>query len=130
MLPRITTAALCGLLCATACAVTPPAARAPSMRADRPLLFADEFDGAALDRAKWEVIGPTFWVNNEQQVYLDDPQTLQLMPAGAVDGAQGGVLALQPRFRTGVRTPDGGVADFVSGRIESKGKFEFTHGRA
>lgn len=130
MLMPTTTAVLCGLLCVAACAAAPAAGQDHAVRTDRTLLFADEFDVGPLDRAKWEVIGPTFWVNNEQQVYLDDPEALQLLPRGAVGGAGGGVLSLQPRVRKGVRTPSGRVADFVSGRIESRGRFEFTHGRA
>lgn len=130
MLSRFLSAAVCGLCVATLAAAAPPPGHTSAPRSDRTLLFADEFDGAALDRGKWQVIGPTFWVNNEQQVYLDDPETVQLLPQGEVADAQGGVLALQPRFRKGVRTPTGRVADFVSGRIESQGRFEFTHGRA
>lgn len=130
MQSRISSVMVCGLLSALGGTATRAAAADAGAAPGRPLLFADEFDAVALDRTKWQVIGPTFWVNNEQQVYLDDPETLQLLPPGAVEGAQGGVLSLQPRFRKGVRTPAGRVADFVSGRIESKGKFEFTHGRA
>lgn len=93
------------------------------------LIFSDEFDGDALDRAKWNVEGPTFWVNEEQQAYVDMPETMHLLPAGAVPGADG-VLVLQPRFSAGFTTPTGRKADFVSGRINTRGKFEFTHGRA
>lgn len=94
------------------------------------LLFADEFDSAHLDRSKWNVVGPDFWVNNEQQAYVDSPATVQVLPPGAVEGAQSGVLVLQPRFSPGFETPSGRTADFVSGRIHTLGKFEFTHGRA
>jgi beta-glucanase (GH16 family) len=94
------------------------------------LLFADEFDGARLDRSRWNVIGPDLWVNNEQQAYIDSPETIHILPAGSVEGADGGVLALQPRHSANYRTPDGRSVDFVSGRIDSRGKFEFTHGRA
>lgn len=127
------TLALCALLGAGACLAGPPTAEttpAPRDGEGRTLVFADEFDAGELDRSKWGVIGPEFWVNNEQQAYVDAPDTIRLLPAGAVEGADGGVLALQPRFRKGYRTPTGRVADFVSGRIESRGKFEFTHGRA
>lgn len=94
------------------------------------LLFADEFNAGQLDRSKWIVIGPDFWVNNEQQAYVDTPEAIRLLPAGSVEGADGGVLALQPNFSPGFKTPKGRTADFVSGRIESQGKFEFTYGRA
>lgn len=94
------------------------------------LIFADEFDSGSLDRSKWNVVGPDFWVNNEQQAYVDSPETIRLMPSGSVPGAEGGVLVLQPRFSAGFKTPSGRTADFVSGRIHTRGKFEFTHGRA
>ncbi len=94
------------------------------------LIFSDEFDAGTLDRTKWNVEGPTFWVNNEQQAYVDSPETVHFLPAGAVEGAQGGVLVLQPRFSAGFKTPEGRTADFVSGRINTRDKFEFTHGRA
>ncbi|NNF04527.1 MAG: glycoside hydrolase family 16 protein [Rhodothermales bacterium] len=101
-----------------------------SVSASAETLFADEFDGGELDRSKWNVIGPTFWVNNEQQAYIDSDETIHFLPAGAVEGAENGVLVLQPRFREGFETPSGRVADFVSGRINSRDKFDFTHGRA
>jgi len=94
------------------------------------LLFADEFNADQLDRSKWIVIGPEFWVNNEQQAYVDAPETIHVLPAGRVEGADGGVLVLQPNYSKNYRTPGGRTADFVSGRIESRGKFEFTYGRA
>lgn len=94
------------------------------------LLFADEFNAPQLDRSRWNVQGPDFWVNNEQQTYVDAPETVHVLPAGRVDGADGGVLVLQPHYREDYRAPDGRTADFVSGRINSRGKFEFTHGRA
>lgn len=109
-----------------ACAATSPAATA----APGALIFADEFDSGTLDRAKWNVEGPTFWVNNEQQAYIDSPQTISFLPAGAVPGAENGVLVLQPRFSKGFEAPTGRSFDFVSGRINTKGKFDFTYGRA
>ena len=109
-----------------------PAAAASSTAAAAPgsLIFADEFDAPSLDRAKWNVEGPAFWVNNEQQAYIDSAETIQFLPAGSVPGAENGVLVLQPRWREGFRTPTGRTTDFVSGRINTKGKFDFTHGRA
>lgn len=94
------------------------------------ILFSDDFDADSLDREKWNVVGPDFWVNNEQQAYVDSPETIRLLPAGTVDGADGGVLALTPRYNPGFETPSGRKADFLSGRINSRGKFDFTHGRA
>lgn len=94
------------------------------------LLFEDDFDSDALDRSKWMVVGPDLWVNNEQQAYIDSPDTIHILPAGSIAGAQGGVLAIQPKYQPGYRTPSGRTADFVSGRITTRGKFDFTYGTA
>jgi len=112
----------------TAPSAVPPSTAAPA-QSER-LVFADEFDAATLDRTKWNVVGPDFWVNEEQQAYVDSPETIGFLPAGNVEGASGGVLVLQPRFQPGFKTPTGRSADFVSGRITTKGLFHFTYGRA
>jgi beta-glucanase (GH16 family) len=39
-----------------------------------------------------------------------------------------GVLVIQPRYRQGYVTPQGDVFDFVSGRIHTCNKIEFTYG--
>jgi hypothetical protein len=39
-------------------------------------VFADGFTATELDRTKWTAIGPTFWVNNEQQAYVADATSL------------------------------------------------------
>lgn len=95
---------------------TPPAG-------EERLIFADEFTGPALDRAKWTAIGPDFWVNAEEQAYIDSPETIRVR-------SEDGVLLLQPHHRPGTATPTGRRADFVSGRIVTQGKFDFTYGRA
>lgn len=105
-------------LALASCATPAPAQNASS---SRPLLFSDEFDGSALDRSKWQIIGPDFWVNDEQQAYVDRPEVMAIK-----DGA----LVLTPRFAPGVDTHAKRKADFIAGRIESKGKFDFTYGRA
>ena len=103
-------------------------ALAATIAHDREVLFADEFDGDALDRDKWIAIGPDFWVNNEQQAYVDETATIDFR--NGVAGASGGVLVLRPEFRPGADPKTERNAPFVSGRIETKGKFDFTHGRA
>ena len=123
-------ASLAAVMLATACTSAPPPASvsdaspagAPGdSTAGRKLLFADEFDGNALDRTKWSVIGADFWVNEEQQAYLDRPDTIAV---------RGGSLVLTPRFDPGADTLARRKADFVSGRIVTEGKFDFTYGRA
>ncbi len=68
-------------------------------------------------------------VNNEQQAYIDSPEVFTFL-TGDAEGATNGALVIRPRFREGFATPQGRRFDFVSGRLESKGKFEFTHGTA
>jgi beta-glucanase (GH16 family) len=117
------------LLAASGCAPSAPAGSTAAPAPSERLVFSDEFNGAALDRGKWNVVGPDFWVNEEQQAYVDSPETIRFLPAGSVEGADG-VLLLQPRFQQGFRTPTGRSADFVSGRITTRGRFDFTYGRA
>jgi len=94
---------------------------------DRTLVFADEFNAGELDRSAWNVIGMDFWVNEEQQAYLDSPDTIQF--SDNVEGADGGALVLRPVYRPGIDTREDRDADFISGRINSRDKVEFTYGR-
>lgn len=95
---------------------------------ERELVWADEFNAPELDREKWGVIGPDFWVNNEQQAYFDAPAVLSVIDG--LSGADGGALMLRPVFKPGVDPHPDRKADFLSGRVESQGKFDFTYGRA
>ena len=107
----------CALAVLAALAQRPvPAREVPSKT-----VFADEFDGASLDRAKWNVIVTGRTVNNEQQAYIDSPDVLAV---------SGGVLAIRPHHRPGFTTPEGKTFDFVSGRIDTRNKFDFTYGTA
>ncbi|UAB79824.1 glycoside hydrolase family 16 protein [Erythrobacter sp. SCSIO 43205] len=93
----------------------------------RAIVFSDEFNEASLDRDKWNVVGMDFWVNDEQQAYVDSPDTIQF--AANIEGADGGALVLRPVYRPGIDTRADRNADFISGRINSKGKADFTYGR-
>lgn len=99
----------------------------PKQLADRELLFADEFNAPDLDRSKWNVVGMDFWVNDELQAYLDSPDTISI--AQDIEGADGGALVLRPVYRPGVDSREDRNADFISGRVNTRDKFEFTHGR-
>jgi beta-glucanase (GH16 family) len=103
----------------------PAAAHAPT---NRTLLWADEFNEAELDRDNWNVIGTDFWVNNEQQAYVDAPEVLSIVDDA--EGAHGGALMLRPIYAPGIDPNPEREADFLSGRVESQGKYEFNHGRA
>lgn len=93
-------------------------------------ILSEDFDGEAIDRSLWNVQGPSLWVNNELQAYIDSEETVRLLPPGSVEGAEGGVLELRALYRPGFETPSGRIADFVSGRINTRGNFDFTNGRA
>ena len=89
-------------------------------------LFADDFTGATLDRTKWNVFTTGAVFNDEQQAYVDTPETVAIE-----SGPDGGRhLALRPHHRPGFETADGGRFDFVSGRLDTRGRFSFRYGTA
>ncbi|MGE5430226.1 MAG: family 16 glycosylhydrolase [Syntrophomonadaceae bacterium] len=94
-------------------------------------LFFDNFAGESLDRSKWNVIVTGWTVNNEQQAYVDSTSAIYIARgAEAGDATDGAALVIQPQYRPGFRTKEGKKFDFTSGRIDTKGKFEFICGRA
>lgn len=107
-------------------APTPTVSPSPGVTPVLKLAFSDEFNSATLDRSKWNVEGPAFWVNNEVQAYVDSPETISI---GTPAGADGGALILKPVYKQGFKTPTGRTTDFVSGRIDTNSKFEITYGR-
>jgi beta-glucanase (GH16 family) len=123
MRPKLTAAAvaLLAVAAAPACspAHNPPDAGSP--RAGLGVVFFDDFSGPTLDRSKWsvEVRGEAY--NDEQQAYVDSPETVSI-----ADGA----LVITARRHPGFVAPDGVRHDFVSGHLDTRGKFEFTYGTA
>jgi len=85
------------------------------------VLFFEDFSSPALDRSKWNVIVTGRTVNEEQQAYVDSPETI------AIDH---GSLAITTRLRKGFTTPEGRSFDFTSGRLDTRGKVAFTYGTA
>lgn len=84
------------------------------------LVWNDEFDGTALDRAKWSVeVNADGGGNQELQYYTDRPENLRVAKGELV------ITSRQEHF-TG---PDGQMRRYTSGRIKTKGKFERMHGR-
>lgn len=104
------------------------AAARPAVPPKAAVLFFDDFSGTHLDRTSWNVVVTGRTVNDEQQAYVDSPDVLYLAHGAETDGAAGGALVIRPRFRRGFRTPEGRTFDFTSGRIDTRGKFEFTYG--
>jgi beta-glucanase (GH16 family) len=91
-------------------------------------IFFDDFSGPDLDRSKWGVVITGRTVNNEQQAYVDSKETIDIVHGEQAAGADNGALVIHPRFRQGFTTPEGRAFDFTSGRLESRGKVEFTYG--
>jgi beta-glucanase (GH16 family) len=94
------------------------------------VLLFDDFATGQLDRSKWNVIVTGRTVNNEQQAYVDSTDTITVGNAPEANGAENGALVIRARHRPGFKTPEGRTFDFVSGRLESRSKFEFTYGTA
>jgi beta-glucanase (GH16 family) len=96
--------------------------------------FIEDFSAAKLDRSRWNVEVTGRPVNNEQQAYVDSADTLYIVHDGPLaEGAENdGVLVVHPRFKEGYSSERtrGRKYDFISGRINSRGKVEFTHGMA
>lgn len=90
-----------------------------SNKAQSQTAFFDDFSGPKLDRTKWNVEITGHTNNNEQQAYVDSSATIYI---------EGGALVIQPRYAPGFKTPEGRSFDFISGRINTKKKMEFTYG--
>lgn len=93
---------------------------------DPEIIFFDDFISTSLDRSSWnvEITGPVY--NNEQQAYVDSPETIYIDPAHNAEG--NGFLVIHPRHCPGFVTPEGNKFDFISGRLNTMGKVEFMYG--
>ena len=94
------------------------------------MLFLDEFSGRTLNRSRWNVIVTGETVNDEQQAYVDSAETLTLVGGDTAQGAVDGALEIRSHYRPGFKTPQGKTFDFISGRIDTRGKFDFKYGTA
>jgi beta-glucanase (GH16 family) len=93
-------------------------------------VFFEDFNGKSLDRSKWnvEVTGQT--VNDEQQAYVDSTSVLYMAHGKAADGAKNGALVIKPKYLPGYTSKEQKKYDFISGRINTRAKMEFTYGSA
>jgi len=101
-----------------------------SYSANSELVFFDNFNSEQLDRSKWNIRVTGKTVNNEQQAYVDSGETIYIARGHNAPGSDGHALVLQPRYQPGYTTPEGNSFDFISGRIDTREKFEFTYGSA
>lgn len=93
-------------------------------------VFFEDFTGEKLDLSKWSVRITGWTVNNEQQAYIDSSSTIYVVKGENAEGAGNGALVLEALYCPGYKTPEGKTFDFVSGRIDTRGKVEFSYGRA
>ncbi|MDO3627983.1 glycoside hydrolase family 16 protein [Mucilaginibacter sp. BT774] len=93
-------------------------------------VFFEDFNGNSLDRSKWnvEVTGQT--VNDEQQAYVDSTSVLYFVKGKDAVGARNGALVIKPKYLPGHTSKERKKYDFISGRINTQHKIEFTYGTA
>lgn len=93
-------------------------------------VFFEDFSGKTLDRTRWnvEVTGNT--VNDEQQAYIDSSATLYLLNNAKTEGAKHGALVIRPVYHKGYTSKQNKKYDFLSGRINTEHKMQFTYGTA
>ncbi|MGB7785745.1 MAG: glycoside hydrolase family 16 protein [Salinimicrobium sp.] len=96
---------------------------------ERDTLFFDDFSGSELDRTKWNVQGTDFWVNNEQQAYVDSSATVFTVKGAAAEGAEN-ALVLKAHYSPDFINYRDHDFDFISGRINTRDKMMFTYGTA
>jgi beta-glucanase (GH16 family) len=91
-------------------------------------VFFEDFNEKGLNRKIWnvEVTGNT--VNNEQQAYVDSSNILYLVHGRKAEGAKNGALVIKPVYHPGYLSKEQHSYDFLSGRINTRAKFEFTYG--
>lgn len=124
--PRTIALAALTIAVAAVAAGSGPADRRPA--AEPETVFFDDFSGPELDRSKWNVRVTGQTVNDEQQAYVDSKETVFIAHGEEAAGAEHGALVLRARHRPGFVTPEGRKFDFVSGRLDTRGKVEVTRG--
>jgi beta-glucanase (GH16 family) len=111
-----------------------PAAAGESPPGDWHLVWSDEFDGPAIDRAKWD-FDVDCWGggNNERQCYTDDPRNAaiddgRLVITARRERATGAAFPLAQRGEPG-KAKATATKDFTSARLVTRGKAAWTYGK-
>jgi beta-glucanase (GH16 family) len=121
----ISSAAIFLLLTASCIKKEKPATESTNNSKRESVVFLDDFSGTAIDTANWTSRTDVF-VNNEQQAYADTTATLYIDKN--IEGAENGALVIQAHYKPGHLAENGKKYDFISGRMDSRGKKEFTYG--
>jgi beta-glucanase (GH16 family) len=106
----------------------PAAASQPAPSAQPTVVFSDDFSGPELDRSKWNVTITGRTVNGEHQAYVDSAETISIVKGDEAAGATNGALRIRGVWKPAFTSPQNRKYDFVSGRIDTRGKFEFAYG--
>lgn len=93
-------------------------------------VFFEDFNEQTLDRTKWNVEVTGHTVNQEQQAYVDSASTLSLVKGVDAEGAKNGALLIKAVYHPGYTSKENKKYDFLSGRINTENKMEFTYGTA
>jgi beta-glucanase (GH16 family) len=93
-------------------------------------VFFEDFNEKTLDRTKWNVEVTGHTVNDEQQAYVDSSATLYLVRDASAEGAKNGALVIKAVYQPGFTSKENKKYDFLSGRINTRDKMEFTYGTA
>jgi beta-glucanase (GH16 family) len=93
-------------------------------------VFFEDFNEQTLDRSKWNVEVTGHTVNQEQQAYVDSAGTLSLVKGADAEGAKNGALLIRAVYHPGYTSKENKKYDFLSGRINTENKMEFTYGTA
>ena len=84
-------------------------------------LFFENFNNTSLNRAMWNVEVNSHPANNEQQAYVDSTSVIS---------QEKGMLLIKPIYHPDDIQGTHNKHDFISGRINTRSKFEFTYGTA
>jgi beta-glucanase (GH16 family) len=96
--------------------------------AKQAIVFFDDFSGKSVDRSKWNIEVSHGVPNNEQEAYVDSSATIYIAHGAESDGAQNGALVIKPVYSAGYQTVGDKTFDFISGRMNTRSKVQFTYG--
>jgi beta-glucanase (GH16 family) len=118
----------CLLMLAAASLVSVAKAQQAPSKTDT--VFFEDFNENTLDRSKWNVEISGQVNNDEQQAYVDSAVTVYMVKGADAEGAHNGALVIRPVYRLGFTSTQNKKYDFISGRINTENKMEFTYGTA
>ncbi len=111
-----------------ASAQSPHQKKISSLGQKHEVIFFDDFSRKTPDRSKWNIEVSNGVPNDEQEAYIDSSAVIYIAHGAAAEGASNGALVIRPRFKSGFQTVKGKTYDFISGRLNTSGKAEFTYG--